>query len=1291
MTRQQAPKQVRQGRFVRRASFSRCSASAVAAVLCAALWCASRDTAVAAEPGAGPSPPSFEQVCFDDFYESQGFADEAPLRELLAEVPGVRGRISKTRRHDRPICQVSGVLRLRKPWTAGSALRVSLVEAQTYQLHLWRGKRGVTLRFYATPFKVWAAYGTTRDGGKPQPDRRVLWATDNGRYRRAGTGTFELHWAEGSLVMTRGDVRLLTVPLESLPSEVYLEGTAQVCGLDLVPVAGLPAEPGAKSAERLKVDLNGPDWEIRPESGFLLEKLADGGVHFAAAEKTPDGQAAITVCRPGLYEFVLEVEDPQPGSGVLFGDAAGKPLGRLAFFRDNGTGRTTFGMLRPDGRDVAKSYDENRLPIPYVGHRHWLRVVAGAGLMKVWTSGDGLHWSQPEPAVVELTGGVCQVGLYCLADQKPRAIRLRSLEFRELEAITSLVPEVLRKRLALRWREAGSGDEGPLARSPSVEKWEERVAKSCPADVSPRTWRRACILHTLGEGPGLPSSALLLEGLVKEALPECGDLDRQLRLLDEAVLLCNCPDWAAVDRWASAYELVGRTLEDRAQVDPFPAVQRRMVCSPFWAERAFPAVPERLLWHDLVRRVSEDRWLDAAALCRRLRYQGRPEKLARRGPPWSVPADHLISTMEERASHRVKTPAPDRSANPQLDYRHPLIENWSKEGYNVKTEFQAAMEGQRYRDACQIITSSTPAAMEGLLPDAKDPRLLASLPVVIERAVEEVPELRRAMQDHLGPLGGLRLKQATAGGDVAAVEAIAVQFFGSEAGAGADRWLGDRQLAGGRPAQAVGHYRRALRSASPSQRNDLIGRLQLARAMRGDEGGSPLEGPVEVGGHRFSAAEFGRLLDEMHKTHRRPAGQVPGASGAGCCPAPGRYGVRAWARVEGAGCAKPDHLSSAELDWAGRETAAAVTGGQMIVSNCSEHVSFDLGSGRRLWYHRQSGSSGSRPWPPMPGRPVPGLGRVFIRRQVQGKPELACLDPADGRLLWSSTARDYVASDALIVGREVYALSVDRTEGRKVTVFLTLFDVGSGRPVRQVPLVEFRGFLDRLVPCRAVVADDKILATLGGTVLCCDLSGRLRWLRRAAWIAPRGHSMYDSKPWLEQIATRPLVAGDRVYATQPGTWSIECLDLHTGRLAWRTTLSGLTGLLGLVEERLIAGTDEGLLGLDPQSGRVLWRHDARDLLEGRLCGAPGGILYSQRQPSEDPGRKEPQVALVWLDPATGKRKGQSILETPRHAKPLLGPLVAEGKRFWALFGVADDTARREVVELVPAEGNLGVR
>lgn len=56
-----------------------------------------------------------------------------------------------------------------------------------------------------------------------------------------------------------------------------------------------------------------------------------------------------------------------------------------------------------------------------------------------------------------------------------------------------------------------------------------------------------------------------------------------------------------------------------------------------------------------------------------------------------------------------------------IEWRHPLVTDLSKEGYNVLAEFEAALEGKSYRDACQIISTAGSAGTLGLLPNAHDP------------------------------------------------------------------------------------------------------------------------------------------------------------------------------------------------------------------------------------------------------------------------------------------------------------------------------------------------------------------------------------------------------------------------------------------------------------------------------------------------------------------------------------------------------------------------------------------
>ena len=130
-------------------------------------------------------------------------------------------------------------------------------------------------------------------------------------------------------------------------------------------------------------------------------------------------------------------------------------------------------------------------------------------------------------------------------------------------------------------------------------------------------------------------------------------------------------------------------------------------------------------------------------------------------------------------------------------WRHPLVEQFGKEGYNVLSEFEAALAGDAFKDACQIIGSVNAQQAAGLLPNAKDPALLVSLPGAVTLAMQDHPELRRAMQAEFGPLGQLRLRQAIAADDTAAVQALTTQFYGTTAATDAQN-LARRPSAGAR-------------------------------------------------------------------------------------------------------------------------------------------------------------------------------------------------------------------------------------------------------------------------------------------------------------------------------------------------------------------------------------------------------------------------------------------------------------------------------------------------------------
>ncbi len=193
----------------------------------------------------------------------------------------------------------------------------------------------------------------------------------------------------------------------------------------------------------------------------------------------------------------------------------------------------------------------------------------------------------------------------------------------------------------------------------------------------------------------------------------------------------------------------------------------------------------------------------------------------------------------------------------------------------------------------------------------------------------------------------------------------------------------------------------------------------------------------------------------------------------------------------------------------------------------------------------------------------------------------------------------------------------------------------------------------------------------------CDLSGKPLWARRQEWLPPA-----VDPDWGRQYQAPPLVDGERLFVTQPGVLAVECLDLRSGTLIWRAPMPGIHRLTGLIGDRLIVETDEGLTALSSLKGNVVWQHDATDLLEGQLCGSSGRLVFSRREPVPD-RRGKLRPALVWLDPADGHQTGRAALDSLQDDMPMFGPIVAAGDRLWVFAAGGANEPTRTIYELAP--------
>ena len=399
--------------------------------------------------------------------------------------------------------------------------------------------------------------------------------------------------------------------------------------------------------------------------------------------------------------------------------------------------------------------------------------------------------------------------------------------------------------------------------------------------------------------------------LLDDVLAAAGDWRPKLRVLDEAALLVDvgtygalpdCPDLAAI------YGRLGQQLCREGDATPLRTLSAALLATPSWNVRIDP-FPQELVHCELLALAQQERWAEASQCCRRLRYFLRLGDPSYYTPPWKEQAEatlHVLRWAEAQAwltAPQLPAGLPHgKGTLSRRQWRHPLTERVNKEGFSQLAEFDAAVASGEYRGACQVAVSWSNAAAGGLLPAAKDQRLLQSLSAIMESAMQQVPALRQTMREQFAPMGQLRLKQAIADGDTAAVAAVTLQFYGTEAAADAHLWLGDRWLSRGEAARAIGHYRELLPDAPAEQRDGVAARMRLAGAMLGRNVGVPAHGGGRVWAGPFHGrgvrAAGGTGPPARHEDGSDAAIAASTATAGNALPAPGQYGARPWARLD---------------------------------------------------------------------------------------------------------------------------------------------------------------------------------------------------------------------------------------------------------------------------------------------------------------------------------------------------------------------------------------------------------
>jgi hypothetical protein len=631
---------------------------------------------------------------------------------------------------------------------------------------------------------------------------------------------------------------------------------------------------------------------------------------------------------------------------------------------------------------------------------------------------------------------------------------------------------------------------------------------------------------------------------------------------------------------------------------------------------------------------------------------------------------------------RILSTKSKKDANLKSDWQELFVEELDKEVYNFATDLEALVESDALADAARMITSLT-GNRSGLTPIAEDRELFVSLRSAASLALARYPNLQTELNRTAGSLAQLRVRQAISAGDAAALELATVQFAGSESAAEAHAWLGDRALQMGWFMRALMEYRQAATAATPAQLKSIQPRIRLAAAMLGSDDGSAAEQTIALGDARIPPQEFESLVKEMRE---RAKGSVTASSTAATLtlPEPHRFEPAKKSRLDGRVGQKSEEEGARfihpwKIDYIGRQIATELAGETLYVNNRFQIAAYNADDGRRLWSSKTPSGEERRTqdWPLVAMRPVITEKQIYARQLYGQLPTLCCFKRENGELLWQNTANDRegFVSDPFFSQGELLVLGCQRMDNQWELQLLNL-DPLSGDVLARRKLVTLRKHWELRRGCELLPLADGFIAVTAGLTLHADLQGNLRWVRKSLYVPS------DERPeWIRQHYQQPLLQEQRVFLLQPGTESLDCVDLKSGQRLWSYSEVHPWRILGITNDLLIAETAEGFIGLEVATGKVRWSAEETAPRLFAAAVSENRVLYTLRQEHPD----QPAMPVcVWLDAANGKHLARTALPELKHADPRFGPFVATSNRLWVFSGNEKD-ANRDLVELQPRE------
>lgn len=1220
-------------------------------------------------------PPAFQQVAYQTFDLTKEVVRREALQQWFGAAEGQNHRLHEVDTQFGRCGALEGLARLKSPWLNDSLLRMSLENYNKLQIHLFHKNQGVTLVYHQDNHYLWAAYATTRKPKGVKPDSWALTSTDDSKNFRTEIrygGPLDLRYHDGQVILSRGDIVLVSAPLAGLPDDVFFEGRATFYGLQFLRTKDAPANDPPR---KLSYETDRPadlTWTPSAPEASQPTKNDDGSITFTADNKEKFSWHWTPLPQRGLQQVVFQLKNITPGVALYLGRNQGKPDECIRFFKNRRSGRL-MAIMRGIDNDheidfglVTEAVEPCANP-----DNCWVRLQFGCGTFRCWMSSDGRNWAQPNYIRESLPGNIDSLGVF-LAGKRPKTeMTLVRLETRELSAITNLAKAELH-------------DKATASSAPAnLDAWKEEIVKTKPAEIDADDWRRACAVQTLAAGTTKELSHPLLEMLLDDSATRALPMADQLQVYSDAFTLVSDMKDGQSMRIGLERRLANLGMQAFADrnLSPWSTIRRTFISTPVHTVNRSGGPPLALLEANIRTEIMQLAYAqqpqELLKLCEQLRFYHVDENLP-------------IIVWAESHARRESASRSAAAAGPTVmkeTWRPLLVEEVSKETYNLTSELQSVLDSEAWEDAARLITSVDPEAAPGVSPYVKDRQLLTSLPVAVQLLLHDYPQLKESLGQRYGPLAKLRIGQAMAAADAAAVELATVQFGATAESAEASRWLGDRALSNGWFEEALAHYQLAV-ERHPLLSNELAPRIRLAAAMLGRDVGSPATAVVQFNNLKLDAPQFEALVAEMRARgtsatvssalHVIPGNVLP-------VPQPTAFATHNRSRLDGPVGDRPQEevgrkTNQYSVPWPDMQLSATVEGDMLLVTNRFQVAAYNLTNGQRTWQSQPPPGAvqKAQDWALVAMRPLV-LREQILTRQLYGRsPQIVCLEKATGKLLWATERgeREFFVSDPVYLHGQIVALSVALQDQQEGQLRWNVLDPATGELQVQRDLIRLRNTWGSRACCEVLPLDHRLVAVLGGVTLGLDARGQVSWVRKQVTMPS------DEDPrWVLQSFQRPFVVNGQLIVAQPGTRSVTCVDPATGLQKWETLLPDVLGCWGTSQGQIVLRTDAGVQALDAATGKRRWFTPLNDLQPHALVDEQN-ILIARKVPKPDD--KKPAIQLVWLDPATGSERAATLLPALTDGLPRLGLLVPYKDRLFTFFGRGQHDPNRDVVELVPS-------